>query len=165
MIANSSCSGTDKLLGQLDTLIGSFDKKRTKLRRQDQLLFVCQAVLTLCTTILTGLHVNGLDDAFKTAALLTSSTATFFILLTGRFAYRNRWIAYTETSSRLHALKSRVELINVLANAGQRPAITSEEVLTFHDQMQNVLDRVDEEWSKIVTTQTGPQTVGSKVGD
>jgi hypothetical protein len=145
-------TGVEELLAQLVTVSDSFDARRKPLRRFDQILFVAQASLILLTTIFTGLKFDGYEVALKNLALAASAVASFLTVIIGRFAFRDRWAAFTDASSQLAALRSRVDLILALATSGQRPIPSADEISTLHKEMQDILDRVDGRWKQIVTT-------------
>jgi hypothetical protein len=151
-------SGEVELLSQVDSLIDSFESKRLRLRKNDRAVFLFQAALAVSTTILTGLHSANYEAVLKNAALFASALATFAVLISGRFAFREQWIAYTETSSRLHALRSKLRLLAALVGAGQRPALTPEEIIGLHTELQNILNDADKGWVKTVSSQAKTQT-------
>jgi hypothetical protein len=164
-MSDSNKTGEANLLAQIDTLIAFFEHRRSKLRRWDRTLFLLQAILTFLTTLAAGLHITGQEVTLKEVALVTSSLASLVALAAGRFAYREQWIAYTETSSNLHAIRSRIQLLMSLAEAGQRPKLTADEIVTLHAEMQAILNRVDDRWLKSVSVaQSTPRTpaAGSK---
>lgn len=144
--------GVEELLSQIVTVSDSFDARRKPLRRLDQLLFVAQASLILLTTIFTGLKIDGRDALLKNLALAASALASFLTVIIGRFAFRDRWVAYTDASSQLTALRSKLSLLLALAAAGQRPMPSTEDLLALHKEMQEILDRVDNRWKQTVTT-------------
>jgi hypothetical protein len=144
-------AGFAKLVEQIDHSAQSFDKKRTQFRRRDQNLFLVQASLILLTTIFAGLKIAGADDELRNAAVATSALASFLTMVLGRFAYRDRWIAYTDAWTHFIAMGSRLEIVAALASAGQRPWPTAHEIMTLDQEMQSIHDRVDARWRETVT--------------
>jgi hypothetical protein len=149
-------TGETNLLDQINGLIAFFEERRSKLRRWDRILFLLQAILTFLTTLAAGLNITGKEITLKGATLVTSSLASLVALIAGRFAYREQWIAYTETSSSLHAIRSKIQLLMSLVDAGQRARLTSEEIVSLHAEMQSVLNRVDDRWLKSVSIPQSP---------
>jgi hypothetical protein len=162
MVTESDKTGEANLLRQIDELIAFFEERRSKLRKWDQVLFLLQAILTFLTTLAAGLSITGHEVSLKGAALVTSSLASLVALIAGRFAFREQWIAYTETSSNLHAIRSKIRLLMSLVESGQRARLTSDEIVSLHTEMQSVLNRVDDRWLKSVSIPQSPARSSAK---
>lgn len=142
----------NKTLSEIDHHIGSFDKKSVFWRRADLPLSGLQALFTVATTICAGWEVLGSKTDLKNATLAFSALATLMTLLVARFGTRQRWLAYTQSSSQLKALKSRIQLYQSLPQEEQERRLSSDDAISLHEEMEKILNATNAQWEQLVAS-------------
>ena len=135
------------LRGKLDAQINSFEAKRIYNRKRAIFLGVSVMILNGLTTIILGAEISPQNyeiiQLVKNGALILSALATFINSLLLFFDYKNLWIIYTQTKTRLKGLEFDLEYY-----LSSNDDIDSRKLEQYKDEFQDILADTNIHWRK-----------------
>lgn len=135
---------------QVAARINDFNKKRHSLKLIRQRLIITQAILSSATTVLVAINAKLNFDTLAFFAIAVSAISSLAGLFLSQFMFHERLISQISTLCSLRELQSTIKIRKAMElDDGDKYKISLEDVESYFDKLQNILNIANNEWQKL----------------